>query len=103
MSIERFNELRYGMFIHWGVYSVFGGESQEQLKARAQAFLDQLAALEDTPVVSAVCHGGFIRATAACVLESAKGLVMPDNCSVAKFIYANGVWSLSKWNVTVEL
>ena len=26
MSIERFNELRYGMFIHWGVYSVFGGE-----------------------------------------------------------------------------
>lgn len=84
-------------------YSAFGGESNAQLKARAKAFLDLLSTLEDTPVVGAVCHGGFIRATAACVLQDATGLAMPDNCAVAKFTYKNGVWKLNKWNVTVEI
>jgi len=86
-----------------GDYSSFGGESHEQLRTRAQDFLDMLATMEDTPIVGAVCHGGFIRATAGCVLGSSSGLAMPDNCAIAKFTYKDGIWRLNKWNVTVEV
>lgn len=84
-------------------YSLFGGESREQLEARASAFLHQIAALEDTPTVGAVCHGGFMHAAARVVLGDVNGLAMPDNCAVCVFVYKDGQWSLRRWNVTVEL
>ena len=86
-----------------GDYSAFGGESRAQLRARAEAFLQMLAEMEDTPVVGAVCHGGFIRAAARVVLGETNALAMPDNCAVAKFTYRDGIWTLDKWNVTVEI
>ena len=99
---EEYGE-RYWNARRMGEYSAFGGESRDQLKARAECFLQQIAALEDTPTVGAVCHGGFIRAAARVVLGDFNTLTMPDNCSVAKFSYRDGIWTLDKWNVTVEI
>lgn len=99
-------EIRYGeKFLNArqnGDYSAFGGESYEALLARAQGFLDRVAALEDTPVVGAFCHGGLIRAAARCVLGNC-AIAMPDNCAIAKFAYKDGKWMLVKWNVTLEM
>ena len=86
-----------------GDYSLYGGESREQLTARAKAFLDQVAALENAPVVGAVCHGGLMRAAARAVLGDFDGLAMPDNCAVCVFVYKNGQWTLKRWNVTAEI
>lgn len=86
-----------------GDYSAFGGESREQLRARARAFLNRIAAMEDTPAICAVCHGGFIRAAAHVVLGETNTLAMPDNCAVAKFTYRDEIWTLDKWNVTMEI
>ena len=97
---EEYGE-RYWNARRTGDYSAFGGESRDQLKARADAFLHKVAALEDTPTVCAVCHGGFIRAAARVVLGDVNTLAMPDNCAVAKFSYTDGIWTLDKWNVTV--
>lgn len=100
--LEKYGE-RYLNARRNGDYSAFGGESRAQLDARAERFLNAVAAMEDTPVVGAVCHGGFIRAAARLVLGDCKNLAMPDNCAVAKFVYEEGVWMLQKWNVTVEI
>ena len=83
-------------------YSAFGGESYEELMARAQGFLDRVAALENASVVGAFCHGGLIRAAANCVLGRC-AIAMPDNCAIAKFACKDGKWTLCKWNVTVEI
>ena len=84
-------------------YSAFGGESRAQLDGRAAAFLDLVAALEDTPIVGAVCHGGLMRAAARVVLGDPLPLSMPDNCGVCRFEYKDGTWSIRRWNAVVEL
>ena len=84
-------------------YALFGGESRAQLDARARAFLEQVAALENARVVGAVCHGGLMRAVARVVLGETASLSMPDNCAVCVFTYKNGSWMLKRWNVTVEI
>lgn len=86
-----------------GDYSPFGGENREQLDARAAAFLDRVAALEDTPVVGAVCHGGLMRAAARVVLGDSLPLAMPDNCGVCRFDYKDGKWSVRRWNAVIDL
>ena len=84
-------------------FSPFGGESREQLDARACEFLNMVADLEDTPVVGAVCHGGFMRAAARVVLGDPLPLAMPDNCAVCVFEYKNGYWSLRRWNAVLAV
>lgn len=85
-----------------GDYSAFGGETRAQLDGRATAFLDLVEALENTPVVGAVCHGGLIRAAARVVLGDPLPLAMPDNCGICRFDYKDGKWTLRRWNATVE-
>ena len=86
-----------------GDYSAFGGESRAQLDGRAAAFLDLVAALEDTPIVGAVCHGGLMRAAARVVLGDPLPLAMPDNCGICRFDLKDGKWTLRRWNATVEV
>ena len=84
-------------------YSYFGGESREDLDARVHAFMDRLTALEDTPTVGVVCHGGVMQSVARYVLGDASHLAMSDNCGICKLKLTDGKWTMCKWNVTVEI
>ena len=84
-------------------FSPFGGETRDQLDARASEFLSKVAAMEDTPVVGAVCHGAFMRAAARVVMGDPLPLAMPDNCAVCVFEHKDGKWTLRRWNAVVAL
>ncbi|MBQ9098521.1 MAG: histidine phosphatase family protein [Clostridia bacterium] len=84
-------------------YSPFGGESREQFNGRVHGFLNRLAQNDQGPTVAVVCHGGAIQSAVQYVLGDCQNMAQPDNCSITKFSYTNGVWKLEAWNVTAKL
>lgn len=81
-------------------YSPFGGESAEDLKARAKAIMDKIVAMGGESI-AVVSHGGTIR----CLLWALTG-IEPDatallpNCSFAAVEINNGVGVLKQFGLT---
>lgn len=97
MHGEKYTIARQG----WN-YRCFGGEDMQDLYDRAQAFMDEMAALpKDVRRVAAVSHGGMIRACASLIV----GGTMPDfpmtvsNCACFVLrLNDAGKWSVRHWN-----
>ena len=76
-------------------YADFGGETYEELMARAESFLSTVAEL-DCECVAAFSHGGFLRT----VIDIAVGMRLPrskvicNNCATVILEYKNGQWYL---------
>lgn len=83
-------------------FSAYNGEKREEMNARVAAFLEELAASQPGERVVVVCHEGAITAMA----RHALGFDVPSrnlrmsNCGVTVLEYANGIWTLKKWNET---
>ena len=79
-------------------------ESGAHMLARAQEFLDLVAAEEGLTRVAAVAHAGFITAMAEVVLGARVGRQMScGNASVSIFRYENSRWRLRLWNLTPDM
>lgn len=79
-------------------------ESGAHMLARAQEFLDLVAAEEGLTRVAAVAHAGFITAMAEVVLGARVGRQMScGNASVSIFRYDNNRWRLRLWNLTPDM
>ena len=79
-------------------------ESGAHMLARAQEFLDLVAAEENLTRVAAVAHAGFITAMAEVVLGARVGRQMScGNASVSIFRYDNNRWRLRLWNLTPDM
>ena len=79
-------------------------ESGAHMLARAQEFLDLVAAEENLTRVAAVAHAGFITAMAEVVLGARVGRQMScGNASVSIFRYENSRWRLRLWNLTPDM
>ena len=79
-------------------------ESGAHMLARAQEFLDLVAAEENLTRVAAVAHAGFITAMAEVVLGARVGRQMScGNTSVSIFRYDNNRWRLCLWNLTPDM
>jgi len=79
-------------------------ESGAHMLARAQEFLDFVAADETLTRVAAVAHAGFITAMAEVVLGARVGRQMScGNASVSIFRYENTRWRLRLWNLTPDM
>ncbi len=79
-------------------------ESGAHMLARAQEFLDFVAADETLARVAAVAHAGFITAMAEVVLGARVGRQMScGNASVSIFRYENTRWRLRLWNLTPDM
>lgn len=79
-------------------------ESNAHMLARAQEFLDLVAAEEGIERVAAVAHAGFITAVAEVVLGAKVGRHMScGNASVSLFRFENGRWRLRLWNLTPDM
>ena len=81
-------------------YAAYGGESCEELYTRIADFMHKLEE-DDHTVIGVVCHGGVIRNVARYILGDLVSLAAPENCSICKLTYKDGLWKLSKWNATV--
>lgn len=83
-------------------FSVFGGESLEQMIKRITSFMKDLENLDGDSKAAIVAHEG----TAQCILSyTLRQVISPrsarlDNASVSKFSYQNGIWKLNIWNYT---
>jgi broad specificity phosphatase PhoE len=81
-------------------FSFFEGEAHAQQHERAVAFLEELAQHTDRKNVAVFCHDGTVR----CMLDHVVGITFSwatmrcDNCSVARFHYGAGHWTLVSWN-----
>lgn len=84
-------------------YSPFGGESRAQFDKRIADFMHKLAALEDTPIVCAVCHAGVFRSVTRFLFGENFPALPVDNCSVTVLEYKDGKWELLRWNVVEAL
>ncbi|MDO4386188.1 MAG: histidine phosphatase family protein [Clostridia bacterium] len=79
-------------------------ESGAHMLARAQEFLDLVAADETLTRVAAVAHAGFITAMAEVVLGARVGRQMScGNASISIFRYENTRWRLRLWNLTPDM
>lgn len=79
-------------------------ESGAHMLARAQEFLDLVAAEENLTRVAAVAHAGFITAMAEVVLGARVGRQMScGNASISIFRYDNSHWRLRLWNLTPDM
>lgn len=79
-------------------------ESGAHMLARAQEFLDLVAADETLTRVAAVAHAGLITAMAEVVLGARVGRQMScGNASVSIFRYENTRWRLRLWNLTPDM
>ena len=85
-------------------YEQFGGESPQDMCARLQTFLDDLAA---DPCERAVVfgHAGTMKGLLSLVLgENANTHnVLSINCNIAVFRYEDGRWILAAWNLAGNL
>lgn len=104
---ERFDDCRqkYGERFLQNVsrhsYEEYGGESSEQIEARAREFLDTVTA-SGAENVAAFSHGGFIKTVFRCTM----GYTAPtdcNNCSVSVFEYTDGRWKMLHWNVIPKI
>lgn len=79
-------------------YSEFNGETMEEFQSRVAGFMEKLESL-DCETVAAFTHAGFLRG----MLDAVVGTYLPranvccENCTVAIFQYAGGVWKLHSW------
>lgn len=79
-------------------------ESGAHMLARAQEFLDLVAAEEGLARVAAVAHAGFITAMAEVVLGARVGRQMScGNASISVFRCENNRWCLRLWNLTPDM
>lgn len=79
-------------------------ESRAHMLARAQEFLDLVAAEENLTRVAAVAHAGFITAMADVVLGARAGRHMScGNASISVFRCENSRWCLRLWNLTPDM
>lgn len=79
-------------------------ESGAHMRARAQEFLDLVAAEETLTRVAAVAHAGLITAMAEVVLGARVGRQMScGNASVSIFRCENNRWRLRLWNLTPDM
>lgn len=79
-------------------------ESGAHMLARAQEFLDLVAAEETLTRVAAVAHAGLITAMAEVVLGARVGRQMScGNASISIFRYENNRWRLRLWNLTPDM
>ena len=74
-------------------FTSFGGESVEDLRARARAFLEMMAS-DPQENVAAFSHAGFIEAVFETVmnLELDRTRTMLPNASILRFVYTDGAW-----------
>lgn len=83
-------------------FSVFEGESMDDMMGRIASFIKDLEKLDGNGNIAVVAHEG----TAKCILCLTLGHSIPsksvklDNASVSKFSYQNGIWMLKAWNFT---
>ena len=86
-------------------YSPFNGEKREDLNRRVAGFLQKLADEKPGENVVVVCHEGTIISMARFVVgyDFANWCLKMSNCGVTVLEYAEGVWSLKKWNETGSL
>lgn len=79
-------------------------ESGAHMLARAQEFLDLVAADETLTRVAAVAHAGLITAMAEVVLGARVGRQMScGNASISIFRCENTRWRLRLWNLTPDM
>jgi 16S rRNA (cytosine(1402)-N(4))-methyltransferase len=74
-------------------FTAFGGESVEDLRARAREFLEMMAS-DPHENVAAFSHAGFIEAVFETVmnLELDRTRTMLPNASILRFVYIDGAW-----------
>lgn len=80
-----------------------GGESLQQVAARADRFLALVRERHENETICAVSHGHFIRILTARVLglePASGGLFGIKTCSIADFSQKNGAFVLERWNLT---
>ena len=79
-------------------YTEFDGETKEQMRARICRAMKEFEAL-NCETVAVFTHAGWMRG----MLDVVVGTNLPrdrvccNNCAVAVFEYANGVWRLHSW------
>ena len=79
-------------------YSDFGGESNDELKARVSEFFGRVQAL-GAENVAAFSHGGFLQSSLDYIFgfRIPRGNILCRNCTVAVFEYTNDKWYLHSW------
>jgi broad specificity phosphatase PhoE len=80
-----------------------GGESVQQVSARADRFIELLRERHEGDTVCAVSHGHLIRILSARLLGLEArfgGLFGIKTCSIADFASKNGSFVLNQWNLT---
>lgn len=80
-------------------YTYFGGESFEDVRSRAAAFL---RLLEEDPCDTAIAfsHNGFICSLLECILKTPvhRRAVFSENCAIHIFDLDGQNWRLTAWN-----
>jgi len=86
-------------------FSVFGGETQEQMRQRVREFIKELEQLQGVDCVAVFGHEGTVHQMLSYALNYDVLLenVQIDNASATVFSYENGCWKLLKWNYTGQL
>ncbi len=77
-------------------FTAFGGESNEEFRARATEFLDKVKTL-DCDTVAAFTHAGFLRTTLSIVFSANVNTTnfVCSNCAIVILELRNGKWMLS--------
>jgi broad specificity phosphatase PhoE len=83
-----------------------GGETRREFYLRTKRVVDHISGAHVGETVAVVTHGGVVSRLLAEIFEGKPGrwsAYQPANCSIAEIVVANGVHTVTRWNVTDHL
>ena len=104
MSIPEVQKEHGEKFQHGMAYAYFGGESAQDVRERAQAFL-RLVEEEPCENVIAFSHNGFMSSVFEVVVQASvsRSAIRSANCAIHVYDYDGKMWRLVSWNYMKQL